>query len=627
VVVDVVASPSPSAAGDGATTPHPLPSDAYFPGLYAGELPDPCWSADGAFLWLTSQFGARDVVLRVHVATGTVVRERAATSVLQGAGAAAAGAAPALDASARVLAVIPRSVTPGAPSSTAGVMMLVAACTPVHPDRVGVLTLADTNAACSMAPVVAGDETTLAGSINDVTDAALLGVEPVDTSAPGAAAAHWTWSVLPTPCHPPNAALAAPFGEAAADAEDDADVDVDAGADADEEGSSAGAAACGAAPSLSAALRGVSLALAEVQWRVVPVHPRDGSGHVFEAIVLLPSAKAGSGASPCTSARAFELGGAGGAAGSAGHPTATTSMGAGTAAASPGAPLIVVPHGGPHSAFSTMFLHAYAWLATLGYGVVLVNFRGSLGYGDHITATLPGRCGSQDVADVHDATLTVLAMAGCAAAAAEAAAAGVRVDAAAPSLGVAFDGGRVGVVGGSHGGFLAGHLIAAFPRWYRAAAMRNPVTNIASMVTITDIPDWCYTEVAGVGAFDFGTYPCPTPELLARMYAASPLSRLATVRAPVLLLVGAKDRRVPGAQAVEYYHAYKAALQARASGEAAASSATATGADAAQAASASVRDRVRLLVYPEDVHAIDKPASEADAWVNIALWMGKHLGV
>lgn len=33
----------------------------------------------------------------------------------------------------------------------------------------------------------------------------------------------------------------------------------------------------------------------------------------------------------------------------------------------------------------------------------------------------------------------------------------------------------------------------------------------------------------------------------------------------------------------------------------------------------------RLLAYPEDVHAIDQPASEADAWVNIALWFKAHL--
>lgn len=33
-----------------------------------------------------------------------------------------------------------------------------------------------------------------------------------------------------------------------------------------------------------------------------------------------------------------------------------------------------------------------------------------------------------------------------------------------------------------------------------------------------------------------------------------------------------------------------------------------------------------MLVYPEDMHAISKPASEADCWVNFGLWLSTHLG-
>ncbi len=33
----------------------------------------------------------------------------------------------------------------------------------------------------------------------------------------------------------------------------------------------------------------------------------------------------------------------------------------------------------------------------------------------------------------------------------------------------------------------------------------------------------------------------------------------------------------------------------------------------------------RLMVFPEDVHAIDKPASEAEHWVAIADWIDTHM--
>lgn len=53
------------------------------------------------------------------------------------------------------------------------------------------------------------------------------------------------------------------------------------------------------------------------------------------------------------------------------------------------------------------------------------------------------------------------------------------------------------VVGGSHGGFLAGHLAGQHPAAFRAAVLRNPVLDLSVMVHLSDIPDWCYVEAWG----------------------------------------------------------------------------------------------------------------------------------
>lgn len=56
---------------------------------------------------------------------------------------------------------------------------------------------------------------------------------------------------------------------------------------------------------------------------------------------------------------------------------------------------------------------------------------------------------------------------------------------------------RVAIVGGSHGGFLAGHLAGQHPGSFRAAVLRNPVLDLSVMIHLSDIPDWCYIEAWG----------------------------------------------------------------------------------------------------------------------------------
>jgi len=234
--------------------------------------------------------------------------------------------------------------------------------------------------------------------------------------------------------------------------------------------------------------------------------------------------------------------------------------------------LIVVPHGGPHSCTPTSFIPSYAFLcAHGGYAILHVNYRGSTGFGQNALEALPGNIGTLDVKDVVHAAVTL-------------------------SESGWIDPDRIGVCGGSHGGFLASHLIGQYPDMFKVAAMRNPVTNIASMVTATDIPDWCYVETMGCGYIKPEEFRAPYKEELGVMYDMSPIKHVSKVQAPTLVALGMSDQRVPPSQGLEFYHAIRARGV-----------------------------KTKLLTYDDDDHAIDKPKSEADHWINIKRWFDEHL--
>jgi acylaminoacyl-peptidase len=218
---------------------------------------------------------------------------------------------------------------------------------------------------------------------------------------------------------------------------------------------------------------------------------------------------------------------------------------------------------------STSYLHGYAYLCGQGYAVLLVNYRGSTGFGQASIETLPTRIGVMDVADVVAAT-TQLAASG------------------------AVDPDRIGICGGSHGGFLAAHCTSQHPELFKVAVLRNPVVNIASMVTTTDIPDWCHVEATG--SYDWTRYQPPTKQELVAMWSASPIQHIQNVKAPTLVSLGLSDLRVPPSQGLEWYHSLR-----------------------------SMGVPTTLLTYPEDDHAIGGVSSEADHWINILRWFDRYL--
>ncbi|XP_075220428.1 acylamino-acid-releasing enzyme-like isoform X1 [Lycorma delicatula] len=233
-------------------------------------------------------------------------------------------------------------------------------------------------------------------------------------------------------------------------------------------------------------------------------------------------------------------------------------------------PLIVWPHGGPHTNFVNSFNTTAAFFALLGYGVVLINYRGSTGLGDNYTECLLGKIGDMDVKDVHQVAEEVCHLSY-----------------------TNFDSSRKVLFGGSHGGFLVSHLSGQYPESYKAVCTINPVENIMIMVGITDIPDWCAVESGG----QYSLSDDVPKDDLAKMYNASPLRHANKVKAPTLLLLGKKDLRVPCSQGLQLFKRLKAN-----------------------------NITTKLLMY-DDNHSLSQVPVEMDSLINSVLWFNEHLNI
>ncbi|XP_062466132.1 acylamino-acid-releasing enzyme isoform X2 [Pezoporus occidentalis] len=232
-------------------------------------------------------------------------------------------------------------------------------------------------------------------------------------------------------------------------------------------------------------------------------------------------------------------------------------------------PLVVCPHGGPHAVFDARWRPGMAALCWLGFAVLLVNYRGSLGFGQASISSLLSRVGEQDVADTQLAVEQVLHS-------------------------EPLDPNRLALLAGSHGAFIALHLLTREPKRYRACALRSPVSNLPALLGTSDIPDWRYTSLGLPYSFE----RVPRAEEVATMLLRSPIAQAARVQTPVLLCVGARDRRVSPTQALELYRV----LRARGV-------------------------PVRLLWYPQGGHALAGVEMEADVFKNCAQWLLQHMGL
>lgn len=196
-------------------------------------------------------------------------------------------------------------------------------------------------------------------------------------------------------------------------------------------------------------------------------------------------------------------------------------------------PLIIMPHGGPHGCITTSWNFSIASFLTLGFKVCCVNYTGSTGFGNSSIKRLIGNIGILDIDDVHAAAQW-----------------------ASQQIGVSAQ--NVFIHGGSHGGFIGGHLLTREWHFYRGGCLRNPVMNVGSMPYTSDIPDWCFSE-AGI-EFDCSLPLMPSPSQYNEMYQASPVYHSdfpSSKTCPVLLHLGEGDRRVPHSQGLRWAEVLK----------------------------------------------------------------------
>jgi len=173
------------------------------------------------------------------------------------------------------------------------------------------------------------------------------------------------------------------------------------------------------------------------------------------------------------------------------------------------APFVVAIHGGPEAQERPVYRPVFQYLVSRGIGVLATNIRGSTGYGKTYQKLIHHDWGGGDLEDWRHAAEWLKAQ-------------------------DFVDGGRLGVYGGSYGGFATLTCVTRLPEYWAAAV---DIVGPGNLVTFSRAvpPGWRRFMAKWVGDPD-------TEEdfLLER----SPITYVDQVRAPLLVIQGAKDPRV-----------------------------------------------------------------------------------
>ncbi|MDH3283190.1 MAG: S9 family peptidase [Acidobacteriota bacterium] len=229
-------------------------------------------------------------------------------------------------------------------------------------------------------------------------------------------------------------------------------------------------------------------------------------------------------------------------------------------------PLIVVAHGGPEAHYRNGWLTRYSYPghvgAGRGYALFYPNYRGSTGRGVAFSKADQGDGGGKEFLDVLDGVEHVV------------------------ELGLA-DRGKVGITGGSYGGFFTALGSTRYSEHFAAGVMFVGISNQLSKAGTTDIP----REMELV---HWRTYVFDDLELF---LDRSPVMHVDKAKTPLLILHGKEDPRVDPGQSRELYRALKLKGDVP----------------------------VRLVLYPGEGHGNRKAAARFDYSLRMLRWFDHFL--
>ena len=184
-------------------------------------------------------------------------------------------------------------------------------------------------------------------------------------------------------------------------------------------------------------------------------------------------------------------------------------------------PLVLEIHGGPHGQYGWAFFHELQMLAGMGYVVLYTNPRGSDGYGERFRKEVVRDWGGKDYIDLMSAVDQLIERTGT------------------------VDTSRMGVGGGSYGGYMTNWVIGQTDRFAAAVSMRS-ISNLVSEYSQHDIVIW--------GSLELG--PPPWPDL-DELWRRSPIRYVQNIKTPLLLTCGEMDLRCAISQSEELFGAMR----------------------------------------------------------------------